>query len=1276
MSKSAFSQRRQPNRTARPPSLCLATSPRSAYWMRGRRSAFPLTFERLEDRCCLSASGDLSLNAAPLPAITEQQALSLAFNDITESTDGFVITNRRHTASLTSAGFSMEPVNGGPHWHWQLSYVGSPTATLSSVQLEQVEPESNGQTLVRYDRGTVVEQYVTQLDSIEQQFVIAEPLELGDQDLVVAGTIQSPGAFETTGNGWLWRTDSGVISLGDVTVLDANGRELEASMTVSATETRIVVDAAALRDAVYPLLIDPEIGTNDFRISDMGPSAPDFDAREPAVAYNSTDNQYLVVWSGDDFTNNEMEIFGQRINAATGAPVGADDFRISNVGVDGNTAIGAVEPAVAYNSTNNQYLVVWSGDNVDGDFEISGQRLTASGSEIGLDFGISSMGTPGSSLFDAGNPDVAYNTADNEYLVVWDADDNTAPLVDNEFEIFGQRLSAATGNSVGVDDFRISDMGPNGDFAYSALNPAVAYNSTGNDYVVVWYGDDNIAPLVEGENEIFRQRLSAAGVELGANDFRVSDMGSDGSADFAALDPDVAYNSTNNEYLVVWKGDDVTNGEFEIFGQRLNGTAANLGTNDFRISDLGPDPNALFDADHPSVTYSAAVNEYLVVWNGDDDTAPLVDNEFEIFGQRLNGATAAAVGSNDFRISDIGPNGNTSLNAFAPVVAFNSTNNEYQVVWEADFRDNEFEIFTQRLAAATGLEVGTNDRRISDVGSEGNFAARESAIAFNSISNEYLVVWAGENTADNEFEIFGQRINATTGAEVGTNDFRISDMGPDGNTSFSVSTPAVAFNSTINQYLVIWQGEDDIAPLVVNEREIFGQRLSAAGTALGANDFRISDAGPNGNINFDVADPAVAYNSTNNQYLVVWSADDNTAPLVDNEYEIFGQRISAAGAAVGANDFRISDMGPNGNNAFDALFPAVAYNSSNNNYLVVWSGDDNIAPLVDNELEIFGQLINAATGAEFGDNDFRISDMGPDGNVAYDALAPAVAFNSTNNNYLVVWTGDDNTAPLVDNEFEIFGQILSGATGSWSAPNDSRISDMGTNGNPLFVATHPAVTYNNTLNEFLAVWSGVDQTPGELEIFGQRLSGLASSLGQNDFRISDMGPDGDTNTDAGNPAVAANSTNQFLVVWDGRETGGVFGNGETEIFGQRFEVAEFGAAVNSLSTLQAGRDDNVAISIAPLTGVLISPANVRIGDRAILDGHVQALPGFLNEWFSAQPISRRAAQLGSIGEVQPFTNKILNSKQVDLLIGIEDPGWFGRASLDSLFVVLTNDELN
>jgi hypothetical protein len=449
---------------------------------------------------------------------------------------------------------------------------------------------------------------------------------------------------------------------------------------------------------------------------------------------------------------------------------------------------------------------------------------------------------------------------------------------------------------VGVNDFRISFMGPDGDTRFGASFAALAYNSRNNEYLVVWEGNDNTGTQVD--KEIYGQRLNAAtGALLGGN-IRISDMGPDGDVNFEARHPAVAYNGVNNEYLVVWQGDDNTNNELEIFGQRLNAaTGAEVGTNDFRISDMGPDGDTDFAARVPAVAYNGVNNEYLVVWQGDDDTAPLVDGEREIFGQRLNAATGEEVGDNDFRISDMGPDGDTNFAAFFPAVAYNSVNNEYLVAW-----------------------LGTDNT--------GPLGA-------------------------SEVEVFGQRLNAATGVEVGANDFPLSDLGPGADTPLDEAQPAVAYNSVNNEYLVVWHADYDIAPLVKGEFEIFGQRLNAAtGAAVGANDFRISDMGPDGDKHFAGGEPAVAYNAAKNEYLVVWHANDNSGTLVVGEVEIFGQRLNAAtGAAVGANDFRLSDMGPDGNPSFAALFPAVAYNGANNEYLVVWAGDDT----TDKEFEIYGQ---------------------------------------------------------------------------------------------------------------------------------------------------------------------------------------------------------------------------------------------------------------------------------------------------------------------------------
>jgi hypothetical protein len=196
----------------------------------------------------------------------------------------------------------------------------------------------------------------------------------------------SAGTFAATPQGWEWRTEQGAVNLGAVKVVDATGQTVPATMEVTTEETRITVAGTALAQATYPVTIDPEIGANDFRISDMGPDGnSNFDAFNPAVAYNSIDNEYLVVWEGDDNTpplvDQETEIFGQRLNAATGAQIGENHIRLSDMGPDGAPNFVARAPAMAYNSTNNESLVVWRGDDntpplVDNEFEVYGQRFT------------------------------------------------------------------------------------------------------------------------------------------------------------------------------------------------------------------------------------------------------------------------------------------------------------------------------------------------------------------------------------------------------------------------------------------------------------------------------------------------------------------------------------------------------------------------------------------------------------------------------------------------------------------------------------------------------------------------------------------------------------------------------------------------------------------------------------------------------------------------------------------------------------------------------------
>ena len=435
-----------------------------------------------------------------------------------------------------------------------------------------------------------------------------------------------------------------------------------------------------------------EVGS-DFRLSGMGPDLdPNYDAVTPAVAYNSNNNQFLVVWSGDDATDGEFEIWGQRVNAATGAQIGAD-FQISYMGTAGDIAIDANDPAVAYNSATNEYLVVWSGDRyIDGDFEIWAHRVNgATGVLVGSVVRVSVMGPGTDTGYDAESPAVVYNSVDNEYLVVWSGSHNEGGLISGEYEIWGRRLTASA--EWAGDQFRISDMGGTGNSNYDARTPAVAYNSTDNQYLVVWSGDDNSGSLVSEEFEIFGQRLSSAGGGLGTNDFRISIVGDDGDALRDAFNPGVAYNSRSNEFLVVFECDPQINDAFDIGAQRISASGGLIGLN-FFVSGEGEGPNTGYDATNPAVVYDRDRHEYLVVWQDDE----LGAGEFEIWGKRLNAANVNGIGR-EARLSDMGLDGNAAYDAQYPAVAYSGAPNYvFLVVWSGDdVTDGEFEIWSQRV---------------------------------------------------------------------------------------------------------------------------------------------------------------------------------------------------------------------------------------------------------------------------------------------------------------------------------------------------------------------------------------------------------------------------------------------------------------------------------------------------------------------------------------------------------------------------------------------------
>jgi hypothetical protein len=390
---------------------------------------------------------------------------------------------------------------------------------------------------------------------------------------------------------------------------------------------------------------------------------------------------------------------------------------------------------------------------------------------------------------------------------------------------------------------------------------------------------------------------------------QITNQGPAGNVDFTANLPALAYNTRANEYLMVYEGTtSVTNDIGDIYGLRLDGAGSPIGA-PFPITTTSQSNN---EFNPPGVAYNPDLDQYLVAWSRDDD---------ESVRARRVSATGVPIAPGDGIITT----GQDDVESTE--VAYSPQSREYLVVWKGN-NDNVGRVRGQRLTA-DAREVGPTD---FELGGSATLRTDDAvSIAYNATSQEYFVVFRARiGATGGEYEIFGQRL-ALDGSQVGPDDFRISDMGPDGNTNFVAQPPRVAWDSRLNEYLVVWTGSDTVQ----SKLQVFGQFLRADGSQTGGNDFQISHMGPEGDANFDAGGARVAYDPNADRFLVAWHGDTNTPPLIDDKFEIFGQDITGDGPHVGTN-FRISNMPAEGDETSDAFRPALTYNPRSCDFLATW----------------------------------------------------------------------------------------------------------------------------------------------------------------------------------------------------------------------------------------------------------------------------------------------------------------------------------------------------
>ena len=146
-------------------------------------------------------------------------------------------------------------------------------------------------------------------------------------------------------------------------------------------------------------------------------------ARDPSIGYDPDTNRFLVAYGGC-VGNNDCFIHAQRIQAGTGARVGAP------IALDAPIKAGYV-PEVAYNTTTHEFLVVWYRITA-GVSGLHSKTINASAATGPLQ----PVGANGS--YDANS--VAYNPASNTFVVVSHSSGNQD--IACELSASGQALSA------------------------------------------------------------------------------------------------------------------------------------------------------------------------------------------------------------------------------------------------------------------------------------------------------------------------------------------------------------------------------------------------------------------------------------------------------------------------------------------------------------------------------------------------------------------------------------------------------------------------------------------------------------------------------------------------------------------------------------------------------------------------------------------------------------------------------------------------------------------
>lgn len=395
--------------------------------------------------------------------------------------------------------------------------------------------------------------------------------------LVASAVLLAAGVVNTRARHSEWATSSATAN-----------PHLSGEITISALDNEEYLPAVAYNWKHHEYLVvwhtTWTIGTRDIRaarISDTGQVLSTFtvyehptrDSAQPSVAYDPVNDRYLVVWIFDAIGNgSDWDLYG-RLIPWDGPGAGLNEFAISTWGTH------QWNPQVAYGRAVEEFLVVWMNEFQAGapPVYISGRRVKAAdGSFPGSTTDLTISHTAQNRV----NPDLTYNLARNEYLVVYD----------NAVDIFGIRLTGDLGHNFG-GEFGIAG------WPDAENHPAVAACRGADQYLVAWQSDQG-----SSNDAIYARFMNGEGTP--GNVYLIDDTTS------PEQEADVACNLAGTQYLVTWQTR-YTNVKYGIWGRLVQ-------PDETMESEFGiVPPGSATDRTNP--TSAGGHTNYLVAWEHQRD---------------------------------------------------------------------------------------------------------------------------------------------------------------------------------------------------------------------------------------------------------------------------------------------------------------------------------------------------------------------------------------------------------------------------------------------------------------------------------------------------------------------------------------------------------------------------------------------------------------------------------------------------------------------------------